>query len=192
MLRKRACALAVSGALIAIGGAGAAVPASAAPLERGTFHDVFSEVRDECGLTVLFEEDIRGSFLVNTRGADGLVYFSATVHGTQSWTNLATGKSYSTVFDFADRDHKVTDNGDGTLTILFAPAGGQKWLGPDGKWVFREPGTIRFAILVDHGGTPDDPSDDEFLADLGLVKESTGLNETEGRDFCEDLVEFTS
>jgi hypothetical protein len=35
-------------------------------------------------------------------------------------------------------------------------------------------------------------SDDEFLEFLGIVKDSTGRNDLEGRNFCDDLVEFTS
>lgn len=70
--------------------------------------------------------------------------------------------------------------------------GNEKWYGPDGKVLFRNPGQVRFEILIDHGGTPGDPSDDEFLEFLGIVKDSTGRNDLEGRDFCDDLVEFTS
>lgn len=185
MKLQQACALAASAAVIAV--AGAAVPASAAPLERGKFQDVFSEVVDECDLTLLHEVDARGSFVGTTRGPDGLAYFTVNVHGTESWTNLATGKSYTHVFNFVDKDQKVTDNGDGTLTILVLAAGGDRWYDANGKLLFRDPGQVRFEILIDHGGTPSDPSDDEFLEFLGVVKGSTGLNELEGRDFCEDI-----
>ena len=63
----------------------------------------------------------------------------------------------------------------------------------DGKLVLRDPGLIRFEFLVDHNGTPSDPSDDVEVPDsFAIVKGSTGLNETEGRDFCEDILLFTS
>jgi hypothetical protein len=52
--------------------------------------------------------------------------------------------------------------------------------GEDGKAIARNPGQVRFQFLVDHAGTPADPSDDVFLADLGLVKGSTGRSD----DFC--------
>jgi hypothetical protein len=58
--------------------------------------------------------------------------------------------------------------------------------------LFRNPGQVRFELLVDHGGTPSDPSDDEFLEFLGVVKGSTGRNDLEGRNFCDDLREFTA
>jgi len=88
------------------------------------------------------------------------------------------------------KDLKVTDNGDGTLTILVNAAGGQRIYGPDGKLLFRDPGMVRYEFLIDHNGTPTDPEDDEFLEFLGVVKGSTGLNESEGRDFCDDIRMF--
>ena len=75
---------------------------------------------------------------------------------------------------------RVTDNGDGTLTILVLSTGNVVLYGEDGKAIARNPGQIRFEILIDHGGTPTDPSDDEFLAFLGVVKGSTGRSD----DFC--------
>ena len=56
--------------------------------------------------------------------------------------------------------------------------------GENHKAIARNPGQTRFEILVDHGGTPTDPADDEFLADLGEVKGSTGRSD----DFCDAAV----
>jgi hypothetical protein len=56
--------------------------------------------------------------------------------------------------------------GDGTLTILVLATGSDRWLDSDGKLLFANPGQIRFEILIDHNGTPSDPSDDVFLEDL--------------------------
>jgi hypothetical protein len=41
--------------------------------------------------------------------------------------------------------------------------------------------------VVDFGGTPFDLSDDVFLSER-LIFGSTGTNDTEGRDFCEDFL----
>ena len=68
--------------------------------------------------------------------------------------------------------------------------GSLKVFGPDGEILFRDPGQVRFELLIDHGGTPTDPTDDEELEFLGIVKGSTGRNDTEGRDFCADIHEF--
>jgi hypothetical protein len=169
----------------------AAAPASAKPIERIHFLDVGSEVEsDFCGdLTVRIDFEVRGSFLLNARGPDGLAYGMETVHGRVSFTNVANGKTLTSVFNNVTKDLKLTDNGDGTLTVLVLATGSNKVLGPDGKLLFNEPGQIRFEILIDHGGTPADPSDDEFIADLGLVKGSTGRNDLEGLDFCADIIQ---
>ena len=167
---------------------------AAKPVDRGSFHNVESQViEDFCGdLTVREDVDVRGTFLVNPRGRDGILYFHENAHGSISWTNLATGKSLTSVFNAVTKDHKITANGDGTYTILVLATGGGKTLGPDGKLLFSDAGQVRFAFVVDFAGTPTDPSDDVFIEDLGLVKGSTGTNDTEGRDFCEDMHDFTS
>jgi hypothetical protein len=80
----------------------------------------------------------------------------------------------TSVFNFISKDLKVTDKGDGTLTILVMSTGSSKVHGPDSGFLFNDPGQIRFEVLIDHGGTPTDPSDDEFLEFRGFVKGSTG------------------
>ena len=166
--------------------------ALARPIEKGHFHDVNSFVEEEfCGdLTVRIDEDIRGSFLGNPHGPDGLIYFSERVRGTQVITNLANSKTVTQTFSILQKDLRVTDNGDGTLTILVLATGSSKVYGPDGRLLFNDPGQIRFEILVDHSGTPTDPFDDEFLEFLGIVKGSTGRNDLQDRDFCADIHEF--
>jgi hypothetical protein len=168
--------------------------AQAKPLERERIHESGSEViEDFCdieGLTVLeqFELDINITF--NQRGKDNLGYFTGTFHSWRSWTNVDNDKTLTQVENFVDKDLKVTDNGDGTLTLLVLAAGSTKVYGPDGKLLFNDPGQTRFELLIDHGGTPSDPSDDEFLEFLGVVKGSTGRNDLEDRDFCEDIQTF--
>ena len=166
--------------------------AAAKPIERGHFDDNTSRVIEGfCGdLTVREDTDVSVNFIFNPQGPDGIPHYMETVSGSVTWTNLANGKSFEQVFHTVSRDLKVTDNGDGTLTILVLATGGGKVYGPDGKLLFKDDGQVRFAFLVDHGGTPSDPSDDVFLEDLGLVKESTGTNDLQGRDFCDDIHEF--
>jgi hypothetical protein len=166
----------------------------AAPIERGSFHDKDSETFvDFCGdLDMIHSWDISGTFLAVARGSTGLVHFRDSVRGTDVWTNTETGRSYTQKWTANSRDLKVTDNGDGTLTILVQASGGARFYDGDGKLVLRDPGLVRFEILVDHNGTPSDPSDDKEIEFLGIVKGSTGLNETEGRDFCDDIILFTS
>ncbi len=121
---------------------------------------------------------------------DGLVYFMENIHGTVSITNLATGKSFTNVVTFVSKDLKVTDNGNGTLTVVSVVNGNFKTYGPDGSLLYRDTGQQRSVALIDHGGTPTDPGDDELI-DFEIVKD-TGWVFAEGRDFCTDFRTLTS
>jgi hypothetical protein len=145
-----------------------------------------SEVRveeDFCGvdgLTVEFATHRVGSVHAVPHGADGLVYFGFNFKQTEVVTNLANDNFVTSTATVRDKDQRVTDNGDGTLTILVLATGNATLYGPDGKAIARNPGQIRFEFLVDHGGTPSDPSDDVELGFLGDVKGSTGRTD----DYC--------
>ena len=130
--------------------------------------------------------------LIKTRGRDRLVYFSANVRGTTTFANLDTGKTYTNAYQFTDRDQRVEDNGDGTLTITVASPGSDRWYDSNGKLLFVTAGTFWFQLLVDHGGTPADPSDDEEIEGSFVGVKDAGQRGTAGRDFCADLALFTS
>ena len=74
----------------------------------------------------------------------------------------------------------ATDNGDGSSTVLFMATGNSVTYGPDGKAIARNPGQIRFELLIDHNGTPTDRSDVEIIGFVRVVWESTGRTD----DFC--------
>jgi hypothetical protein len=162
--------------------------ATAKPIEHTDFHNEFSEtVTDFCevsGLTVQIDTVEDGRFLFNPHGPDGLAYGKSNLRVTTVYTNVDSGNTVTEVINAVDKDHRVTDNGDGTLTILVLSTGNAAVFGQDGKAIARNPGQVRFELLIDDGGTPTDPSDDEFLAFLGLVKGSTGRTD----DFCAAVV----
>jgi hypothetical protein len=153
-------------------------------LEKGTFREEFTDVAaDFCdvpGLTVQSDIVVDGRFMVTTHGPGGLSYFKEHVKVSSVDTNLANGKFVTFKGNVTEKDLKVTDNGDGTLTILVLATGNAVLYGMNGKAIARNPGQVRFELLIDHSGTPTDPSDDEFLEFLGIVKESTGRSD----DFC--------
>ena len=177
-----AAGLALVGSMALAGGA------SAKPIEHTEFHDESTDTIDNfCevpGLTVQVDSVVDGRFLFNPHGPDGLAYAHANLSFTNVFTNVANDNTVTEVGKVVDKDLRVTDNGDGTLTILRLITGPVAVYGPDGKALARNPGQVRFEFLVDHGGTPTDPSDDEFIEDLGLVKGSTGRND----DFCAAVV----
>ena len=178
-------------AILALGATAAvtlAAAAGAGQIFRETFHEEETAViNDFCGVPGLTVESavvVDGRAHAVPHGRAGLPYFGAHIKLTEVVTNLANGNSVTSFATFVDKDLRVTDNGDGTLTILILTTGNAVLYGEDGKVIARNPGQTRVEILVDHGGTPTDPSDDEFLEFLGVVKESTGRSD----DFCEAAV----
>jgi hypothetical protein len=169
-------ALAVTAAAMLAAGAAAQPPFKEHFHDEGTFVD-----EDFCGagLTVDGAFVTDGSVLVVARGPDRLAYSLEHLTITVAFTNRDNGKTVTLTVVRVNKDLRVTDNGDGTLTILFLATGNDVFYGPDGKAIGRNPGQIRLEILVDHGGTPTDPSDDEFLSEE-LVKGSTGRSD----NFC--------
>ena len=179
--------------IIGLAGAGlvAGTPASAAPLDKGHFHDVFIESFDCDGTPVDHVSEVDVNFLFNQRGSSDFPYYRESVRGTDTFTNLDTGGTYTNDFTGNSKDQTIVDNGDGTITITVFAAGGSRWLDQNGKLVLKDPGESRFAFDVDYNGTPGNPDDDQEVADsFRVVRDSTGVNIV-GRDFCTDLREFT-
>jgi hypothetical protein len=129
----------------------------------------------------------------NQRGSSPFPYFRESVHGTVVTTNLETGGTYTNVFTANSKDQTIVDNGDGTITITVFASGGSRFYDADGNFVLKDPGEVRFAFDIDYNGTPGDPSDDVEIPDsFRVVRGSTGNSDFSDRDFCADLVEFTS
>jgi hypothetical protein len=168
-------------------------PAVAEPVEQARhFHEQDSFVQEEfCGdLSVRIDVDQAVSFLANAKGPDGFVYARENIHGTVMIINMATGKAFTNDFTFVRKDLKITDNGDGTLTITTVVEGRFKTYAPDGSVLYRDTGQEKTVDLIDLAGTPADPDDDVVL-DSELVKD-TGWIFAEGHDFCTDYHTLTS
>jgi hypothetical protein len=166
--------------------------ATARPIDRGHFHDVFtSDVYDCDGTPAQDSVDVSGSFLFNKRGSP-FPYYRESVHGEAVTTNLDTGGTFTNVFASSSMDHTIVNNGDGTITITVFGAGGSRFYDADGNFVLKDPGEVRFAFDIDYNGTPGDPSDDVEVPDsFRIVRSSTGNSDFSDRDFCADLREFT-
>ncbi len=89
------------------------------------------------------------------------------------------------------RDHKITVNPDGTLTIVQQFSGIQLVRDDTSHILFKDRGTARFEFVVDYNGTLTNPDDDEFVEDHGEVFRA-GKYDTLNRDFCADVLEFTA
>ena len=121
-----------------------------------------------------------------------LPVYRESFRGSFVTTNLNTGGTFTNVFAGSSKDQTIVDNGDGTITITVYATGGSRWYDQHGRLVLKDPGNIRFAFDIDYNGTPGNPEDDMDVSNsFRIVRESTGRNDTEGRDFCADLVQFT-
>jgi len=172
----------------------ASTPANAQPIDKGHFHDVSTSDPYDCDGTLAQDSvDVSGNFVFNQRGSSPFPYYRESVHGTVVTTNLETGGTYTNVFTANTRDHTIVDNGDGTITITSFASGSSRFYDTDGNFVLKDPGQVRFAVDIDYNGTPGDPSDDVFVdGSFRVVRPSTGNSDLSGRDFCADLVKFTS
>lgn len=86
-------------------------------------------------------------------------------------------------------DVRVTNNGDGTFTALYQIPGPERIYGPDGQLLNTSGGTIRFAAIIDYGGTPSDPSDDVFISEE-FVSDHGGQPQAPF-DFCDSFRDLT-
>ena len=161
--------------------------AAAKPLEKGDIHDEFSfEEEDFCeveGLTVQIDVVVDGRFSAKTHGKNGLVYFAEHLRVARTFTNVGNGDVVTSLDKVLNKDLKVFDNGDGTLTVILLATGNATIYDASGKAIGRNPGQVRFEFLVDHAGTPGDPSDDVLISEE-LIKGSTGRSD----DFCTVVV----
>jgi hypothetical protein len=181
--RVLAVGIAAGVAVTALG----AAPAGARPVDRGPIFEEFSETFtnfcDVPGLTIEVDTVFEGRYMFNSRKPGTAPYYLENSSVESVYRN-AQGDVVTEYQRVLSKDLKITDNGDGTLTILVLATGNATVTGPDGKAIARNPGQVRFELLYDHNDTLEDPSDDVFLADLGVVKGSTGRSD----DFCAAVV----
>jgi len=146
------------------------------------FSNTFTNYCDVTGLTVVDAGTFQSRLRIQTRH-DGLAYFLEHVTVDETVTGVASQASVTIHTAFISKDLKVTDNHNGTLTIISLLTGPSTMYGPDGKAIARDPGQVRFRTVVTDGGTPGDPSDDGFVSQE-LIKGSTGRSD----DYCAALV----
>ena len=138
----------------------------AAPIEQTRFDAPFSQVVDGyCGdLRVQIDFHDQGVIVARPAGKERFIRYTASHHGGGTITNLATGRAFTYAWNYLEQDLKVTDNGNGSFSILSQIPGPEQIYGPDGQLVFTNGGTMRLLTVIDFAGTPLDPSDDQFVS----------------------------
>jgi hypothetical protein len=166
-------------------------PSEAAPQLHLRFDDTTSWVVDDfCGdIEVAIEFHDQGVLLIR-QTRDGLPRYTVTHHGGSTITNVATGKAFTFTWHYLEQEVKLTDNGDGTHTVLFQVPGPETIYGPDGERLNVNGGTYRVLLIVDQAGTPSDPSDD-FVVSEEFVS-SHGDRPQPPFDFCDSFSTLTS
>jgi hypothetical protein len=156
-----------------------AAPATARPLDSGTFVDEWSFTDEnfcDAGITVELEGVDEGRYLFNQRKPGTEPYWNARISSNVTYTNL-DGDSVTEVVRLIDKDLAITPI-EGGVRILVLATGNAAVYDESGKAIARNPGQVRYEVQILFND-PEDPEDDEFTF-LGLVKESTGRTD----DFC--------
>jgi hypothetical protein len=162
-------------------------PSSAAPPEFETISETFvNRIDHYCdvdGLSVVSTGTFESVLKVRTAGS-GVQYFLEHTTLRERVTGVASGHSVTIETSTLSKDLKITDNGDGAPTIIALLTGPSSVYGPDGKAIARNPGQVRFRIVISDGGTPSNPDDDVELS-FEQVKGSTGRSD----DYCAAIVD---
>jgi hypothetical protein len=174
-------------AVVALGVLGAGLgtaPAVASPGGWEEQHFEWGETVDDfCDVAGLTVEDVgSGDSRLRTVVRGGLPYTEGHSVDTDVYTNLANGLSVTNVQGRQERDLSVTDNGDGTLTVIYHATATNTAYDDQGNVIARDAGSVTVESVWDHQGTVQDRSDDEPLSFTFL--RSTGHR----YDFCGVLV----
>ena len=189
-LGRRTAAVGASGAALAASLLLAA-PAQASVLFTEHYDEQGSDLFTACGEAYEHTYDAKGTFSFIVRGSSPTPWGHDRGRVTDTYTNPDTGLTFTTVTTFNDRDHRITVNDDGTLTITGARAGSSKAFDDSGDLLFHDAGYFRYEVVLDYGGSLTDPDDDEFVAFNGIVFGPKGRTDTFDRDFCADLRTYT-
>ena len=194
-VRARPAVLGLAAALAAVAAAAVtAIPANAKVFDKQHFHESFVSDPYDCeGISAVDSSEVDVHFTAVLRGSSPFPAFREHFAGTVVTTNTDTGGTFTNVFALNNQDHKITDNGDGTITITEDASGISRYYDQFGKFVLKDPGSLRFAFDLDYNGTPGNPDDDtEVPNSFRIIHGPTGNSTFAGTDFCADLRQFTT
>lgn len=158
-------------------------PVQGAVLESGTepieFSNTVNKFCGENGLRVRIDGEGTLTYKLDVRGSDGYVFYAERIVLDVTWTNVRTGAYVTGHENTSFRDLTIKDNGDGTHTIIYFGTGNFTVFDSSGTAIARNPGQLRFEVVIDLNGTPENLDDDEVISEE-LILGSTGRND----DFC--------
>ena len=129
----------------------AAAPAQATVFESGHFAFEESNTEDLCGVAVRHDFAISGHFRTRTgKGELDQAFFGQTSSEiTDTFTNLATGASFSIEGRLTSMDVKATPLGGNLFEFKFRDAGTFKVVDMDGNVVLADHGSIWLTMVFD-------------------------------------------
>lgn len=154
--------------------------------ERQAFEFEFVE-RICGGVEVRIWGQWRSASGFSTKGPSPFPYYFENGHGTHNFTNLQTGRTVSSVWNGVEKDVRITENGDGTFTLIALNSGREVMYGPDGARLGSWVGTTRWKLVVDYHGTPPNPDDDVVVGGTNVL--AAGRR---GADQCELFLAATT
>lgn len=171
----------LTASLVACGLVGVlAAPSSARVVESGAFQDEFSGTAEDfcdAGLAVDFHATVEGRYRIISRRPGSIGYYAENVRVVNVFTDQATGQTATDIQpNTLGKDQSITDNGDGTLTVVVLLTGGARTYGDDGKLIASNSGQVRFRNVFDATTFEEISSE--------LIFGSTGTND----DFCEAVL----
>ncbi|HYN29315.1 MAG TPA: hypothetical protein VES95_05525 [Dermatophilaceae bacterium] len=178
----------IAGAALA---AAALVPATATaaePVDGFHFRGEYTHVEQEIGECLEVPFPIRHDGWVNARfsvrlhGTDGPEYYSLRATARDLYTNTDTGESFTGHSTFRDADLRVTDHGDGTITVLASGVRVESFRAPSGRLIGIDAGRATSTYVVDVGD-PGDPDDDTVLSETH--SEPVGASSLDGAGVCQ-------
>jgi len=174
-----ACALATG--LIVSGPAGGAILETGS--EQFEFTETVNKFCDVNGLRVQVDGEGTVRYRLDTRGSKGYVLYAEHAVVDVRFTNTRTGAFVTSHETTMFKDLRITDNGDGTHTVIYFGTGNAVLYDSSGTAIGRNPGQTRWEAIIDLNGTPQDFDDDEFISEE-VILGSTGRND----DFCTVVV----
>lgn len=159
---------------------------------KGTYMHVEQEIGECLDLPFMLRHD--GTFNSRVRfmlrGNNPWGYFSVALTGRDTYTNLETGTTMRGSWNLREADQTITDNGDGTSTIVSTLFNRTAYHAPSGALIGTDVWRTTGTWVIATQGTPD-PGDDEVVSEE-IVAPTTGARTLDGRDLCDIAAEYLS
>jgi hypothetical protein len=174
---RRCAALAVT---TAVGVTLAAAPASASVIDRGRHVDPYTDTFAACGTTIDVNGTSAGHFVEILRGAQPLSYVAEHFFDRATFTNRATGRSWSTVTKFTHLDLSIELIAGTTYRGTGQDAGTFSVYDGAGNLYYRDAGNRKFTEIFD------------ISTDESLSFDVVNVGHFYNSSFCADLEALTT